>query len=497
MTPARAIGGAHRPGMPPVIWLLIALGLPVLGAVTVAGVYLNHEVIVAAAWVAFGVAACVFVKPVVGVIAMTAGFLLAAYPTGLQDLGVLTINNLLGVCLSVALASYVITTRDLSFLTRRQVLVLAALGIILLLSTAHASVIFPNMKPSQGLGIKGKELDRTSDMMHDFFARLIFLAFLCAFVRTRRDVNALFWTYVLVLFLAVPSALINWWQGTLSHGFRAMASVTAGANANRLAMICLMEVACWWCWLRLRPAGKRLMIAGGAMGGAFVVVLATGSRSGLLGCGLLAILLQTGPRHFRASAFHIALAVLAAVIAIATIVPPEAWERMLVMSTSDPHAVNSLAARGAASSLALREDTIETGLRMIRDHPFLGVGLGNYREVSRQVYLDQFFRPPHNSVIWAASEGGLLLLAGYVLMFWITWRDLTVITRLATRDLAIAHMVAALRIVFILYCFFAVLADLCLNPITYVLVGLIITMRRYLETLPPATQPDPVPAMAG
>src|SRR5262249_11485772 len=153
--------------------------------------------------------------------------------------------------------------------------------------------------------VKGKDLDRTSDMMHDFFARLIFLAFICAFIRSRRDVTALFWSFVIVLFLAVPSALINWWNGTLSHGFRAMASVTAGANANRLAMICLMEVACWWCWLQVQPGPRRWIIAGGAMGGALLVVLATGSRSGLLGCGLFAVLLQSGPRRFRASPAHI------------------------------------------------------------------------------------------------------------------------------------------------------------------------------------------------
>ena len=471
--------------MPAGFWLLMALGLPVIGAVTVTGIYLNKEVIVAAAWVAFSIAASVLFEPVVGVATMAGVFLLAAYPTVLQDLGFLTINNLLGLVLAVALLSHILRSRDLSFLTNRQVVLLFVIGAILVLSTVHASVLFPNMRPSQSLGVKGKALDRTADMMHDFWARLIFLTFVFAFVRRRRDVVALFAVYVAVLFLAVPSALVNWWQGTLAHGFRAMASVTAGANANRLAMICLMEVAALWCWLRARPSPRRWLVAGPGMAGALVVVLASGSRSGLLGIGVLGVLMQTGPRRFRVPAAHMLLAFCAGLIAVAYIVPPEAWERMLVFSTSDRTTVDSLAARGAASSLALREDTIAIGVQMIRDHPFLGIGLGNYREVSRQIYLDQFFRPPHNSVIWAAAEGGLFNLVAYIALFLITWADLRRVLQLTARDPGMAHIAASLRIIFLLYCFFAVLADLLLNPITYVLIGVIVTMRRHLERLAP------------
>src|SRR5690349_18196686 len=109
-----------RPGLPAGMWFLLALGLPFVGAVTVTGIYLDKEVVVAAAWVAFAVAGAVLFDPLVGVIAMAGGFLLAAYPTVLQDLGVLTINNLLGLVLSVALVAYVLSSRDLSFLFVRS-----------------------------------------------------------------------------------------------------------------------------------------------------------------------------------------------------------------------------------------------------------------------------------------------------------------------------------------------------------------------------------------
>src|SRR5262245_25536681 len=80
-----------------------AVALPVIGAGTVAGTLLGKEVIVTAAWLAIAVVGVLFVWPVVGVAVMTVAFLLAAYPTVFQALGVITVNNLLGLCLLLLL----------------------------------------------------------------------------------------------------------------------------------------------------------------------------------------------------------------------------------------------------------------------------------------------------------------------------------------------------------------------------------------------------------
>jgi O-antigen ligase len=132
----------------------------------------------------------------------------------------------------------------------------------------------------------------------------------------------------------------------------------------------------------------------------------------------------------------------------------------------------------------MREETLERAWQIFLDYPVFGIGLGNFREVSRQVYQDKFFRPPHNSYLWAASEGGIFVLMGYVALFWITWRDLRVVTRLAHRDPEIGAAAGAIRVIFLLYAFFSAFADLWLNPITYAMIGLIVVMRRYVEALP-------------
>src|SRR5205814_5657656 len=156
--------------------------------------------------------------------------------------------------------------------------------------------------------------------------------------------------------------------------------------------------------------------------------LATGSRSGLLGGVVFVVLMQSGPRGYRVPTKYIGLGLAASALLIATVIPAGDFARMTHLAPSRAED------RGAAASNRMREDTIMSGWHMIKDHPWLGVGLGNFREVSRQVYNDTFFRPPHNSYLWAAAEGGVFTLGLYLFLFWVTWRDLRVVTRLAYRD---------------------------------------------------------------
>jgi O-antigen ligase len=218
------------------------------------------------------------------------------------------------------------------------------------------------------------------------------------------------------------------------------------------------------------------MLSLAAMAASVMVLFGTGSRSGLLGLGVFGILLYSSPRGFRPSAGHVGLLVASAVFAVATMVPAESWNRMINFSPE----------RGeiGATSNVMREETLERAWQIFLDYPLFGIGLGNFREVSRQIYQDEFFRPPHNSYLWAASEGGILVVLGYLTLFWVTWRDLQVVTRLAHRDPEIAAAAGAIRVIFLLYAFFSAFADLWLNPITYAMLGMIVVMRRYVEALP-------------
>src|SRR5262249_25108928 len=206
-------------------------------------------------------------------------------------------------CLVVLLAARIIETRDFSFLRVRQVRILIVIGLLLLLGTYMAEIQFPMLQATVG---KTKVLDKTSNMGHDFVARLVYLIFFAVFVRSRSDVNIMCLVFMLGLYAAIPSALVNWWQGTLNRGSRVEASLTSGSNPNRLGMICLIQMILWWFWAKTRPGMLRQLVAFAATGSAGLVLLATGSRSGLLGLGFTALLLQTGPRRVRLPAAQVA-----------------------------------------------------------------------------------------------------------------------------------------------------------------------------------------------
>jgi O-antigen ligase len=455
--------------------ILLALALPMLAAGTVMGTYLGKEVIIFAGLLAVSVVGFLFVRPVVGLSIMTTAYLLAAYPTIFQALGLVTVNNLLGLCFVMLLMAKVLETRDLSFLVRPQVLVLAAIGILFFLATVYADILYPTLEASRATGRTGRRLiDRTGEMTDDFTTRLVFLIFIIAFVRTRTDIRVLFFTMVLALFTAVPSALFNWAEGGLNRGFRTAASVTAGSNPNRLAMICLIQIACWWFWARAYPTPRRMLASAGVIAASGLVWISTGSRSGALGGAVTLLLMQTSGRRFRVPAAGLGMATAVGLLALVTIAPPLAVQRMFNFF---PEARGEI----GASSLELRESAIDSAMLIIRDHPLLGVGLGNFREVARQIYADKYFRPPHNSVLWAQAEGGIGVLLGYVLLFALTWRDLRRARELSAHDPELAGLATALRTVLGTFLFFGLFADLWLNPMTYLLIGLTIALRRYAE----------------
>jgi len=462
-----------RTGTPIFLRLLLALAVPLVGALTVTGTYLGQEVVVTALWIAMALGAFLFIRPVVGIVAMTALFLLASYPELLQALGFLTVANLLGICFLVLVALHVLETRDLSFLHVRQVRILMVIGVLFLLGSLYSDVLFPYLQKTRG---RGMIIDKTEMMAHNFVARLVFLMFFCIFVRSRSDMKAVYVTLMLALFLAVPSALWNMATGELKRGFRTVASVTQGSNANRLAMICLIQVGVWWFWYHARPTTFRRLVAMGVAGASMVVLMGTGSRSGLLGVGVLFLGLQTAERRFRVSAPQIGVMATAALVAILTVVPAASWQRMI--------SFNPEKGESGASSNKMRGETVERAWEVVLDYPLLGVGLGNFREVVRQVYNDEYFRPPHNSYLWAASEGGVFVLAAYLWLFAVTWGDMRQIGRLSHRDPELSAFAGGLRIVFLLYGFFSVFADLWMAPTTYVLMGMGYTMRRYFEGLP-------------
>jgi O-antigen ligase len=161
---------------------------------------------------------------------------------------------------------------------------------------------------------------------------------------------------------------------------------------------------------------------------------------------------------------------------LTTVIPQENLERI---QNLNPFATGTREV--GSHSTERRVDTIELGWRIFHDHPLFGVGLGNFREVARQIYVDPYWRPPHNSYVWSLSEGGIFCLLLYLLLFWHTWRDAKWLQRSPAVPPDLAWIVAALPACMVMLLFFSAFADIWLSPITYIVMGFTIALRHYVS----------------
>ncbi len=192
------------------------LGLVAVGASLTAAAYANVEASVLGLLVVALVLVIVLNKPEVGIFLLMTNFLIASYPTPIRGDGLLTINNILGIILSVLLVAQLAQRPDFWFLRVRQVHVFLAIGVIFILSTVAASYQFPELRATRG---KFKALDQTWPMAQDFITRLAFLVLTLNFLRRQRDLKRAVAVMMLCLVMVVPSALLGYATGHAQAGY--------------------------------------------------------------------------------------------------------------------------------------------------------------------------------------------------------------------------------------------------------------------------------------
>jgi len=453
-------------------WLIGMVGL-VVGLV--AATYANRELTMLGMLVAAAVLSAVVVKPQIGILLLMANFVIASYPSPLRGEGLLTINNILGILLSVLLVAQLAQRSDLSFLRVRQLQVFVAIGIVFTLSTIAASYEFPDLRQEQGRLLRN--LDQTSAMAQDFVTRFAFFVLALNFLSDKRDLKRAIAVTLICLVMIVPSALFGYATGRAQAGYRAAAEFSAGTNPNRLAFFCLMQIAFWWYFVRARVTLDRVALGIVVIGSLTYTVLLTASRSGILGFGVLMYLLTKSRGGVRGGRLRVLAIALIAVGLLLTVVPQENLARLRDLNPFVTKSEGGI----ASFSTERRVETVEQGWHMFRDHPFFGVGLGNFRPVSKQVYQDPFFRPPHNSYVWSLSVGAIFFLILYLLLFALTWRDIRWLQASPAVPQDLRWITAALEPSFWLLLFYSAFADIWLSPITYILIMLVVVFKRYVS----------------
>ena len=470
----QVLGGRHpmraATGASALWWVLALFGL---AALLVFATYSGLEATALGMMVAAAVLATVIVQPAIGILMLMANFLVASYPSPIRGEGLLTINNILGIILSVLLVAQLAQRPDLWFMRVRQLHVYLAIGAVFIISTVVAQHNFPGLQITSG---RFRLLDQTAPMAQDFATRLAFLVLTLQFLSRKRDLKRAITVMMICLVMIVPSALLGYASGNAVAGYRAAAEFSAGTNSNRLAFLCLIQIAFWWYFMRAQPSPGRTALSVAVIGSLIFTVFLSASRSGVLGLGILFYMLTKTRGGVRGSRVQVIAVAIIAIGVLVTVIPEENLERLQNLNplATGTHDVGS-------HSTERRVETVELGWRIFQDYPIFGIGLGNFREVARQVYLDPFWRPPHNSYVWSLSEGGIFCLLLYLTLFLITWRDIRWLQSSPAVPQDLRWIIAALAPCLALLLFFSAFADIWLSPITYILIGLVVSLRRYVS----------------
>jgi O-antigen ligase len=448
------------------------IALVVLGALIAVGTELGQEATTIALLVASMLLVVVCARPDVGILLFRANYLFASYPTPIRGGGLLTINNVLGIILSVMMLAELSQEPDLWFFQTTQVRLFIAIGVVMLLGTFASYWTFPDLRITWG---KVRTLDQTMELSRDFITRFAFVILSAQFLTTKRHIKLVMFVILLCLVAVIPTALLGWASGDSADG-RAAASFSIGTNSNRLAFLCLMQAAFWWYLAQAQRSQAARLLIYGIIGSFVLTDLLTASRSGFLGLGLLFYLLTRDRGAMKGGRIKVVFLAALMVGMMLTVVPQETLDRI--------GNLNPMAAGHdniGTHSTERRVETVGLGWNMFLDYPLFGVGLGNFREVARQVYNDEFYRPPHNSYIWALSECGIFAFGLFLWLFYACIRDIRWLQRSPATPPDLHWIAAALEPTFYLLLFYSIFADMFLNPVTYILIVLTMVFRRYVS----------------
>lgn len=445
-------------------------------------------------------ASLIVIRPEFGVIALTSTFFLS-YPEMLQGSGFLTINNVLGLFLGAILLIRIALARRLEGLFNAQVAMLLAVATIAALNglLSESSPTFEHLA----------SLDLTTVRVQEVITKAAFVIFVAMFIRTRWQVVLLASTVVLFVVITAPNAILN---ALTSEGqiekIRASADfgIVAARNANRLAFVCAIAIALIGYAMLAINSVKARVVGSLTILLLIVTVFLSGSRSGLLNLITLGIFfaVRLGIRLRTVVVGLLTLVVVGSAVILfvpASLIEALGGQESGVVIEMDRHAqehggtLQKYAARltalvasnedqsGAAGSTRARLELLQTAAQMSLDHPFFGVGLGNFRWVSVTDYANKHLSAMHNSYAVTMVEGGLTLLVPYLLLFWVMWKRIARTARQAARlpALKLEWLVAAVRAMLVMFLIFSVFAEMWHEIYLYLIIGLSLVLARLYD----------------
>jgi len=473
----RTTRGVER--FPP--WALVATVVAGLG-LGVAALFNDASLAVGTALVGLVFAGLlVLYKPQIGVMVIMSTMLMS-YPSALRGVGPFTINNLLGLSLVLLLAFQLYRGHDYWFLREPEIRLLIGIALVLITMQQLNKLIWPDIKyllpkvqKSGHLAYYG-EVDVGGRWIFELLSRIAFTIFFVNWIRTPRQLKWVLYLMSFCILAVIPTLGPDMVKGEAEY--RITSKLVGWAeNINRFAFMMNVGIALF---LHLAISAKSLV---GRLGwllcaaGSLPLVLLTASRSGFLGLCLVGLLLFTSdelPRRAKVSSaaggFVFGLLVFFFVLGDAH------RERLTNLNPFSTEQTVATRVEGARST-ETRVVTLGEALEIIAAHPLTGVGLGNFRWVN--AYLNGSYKPPHNSYIWSAAEGGIFTTLLYLVLFGYLYRRIQKLRTQYKNHPVLPHFPNWLNTYLVLFFFFSIFADVWLEVHIYFIISFSIVLSRW------------------
>lgn len=422
----------------------------------------------------------VLYKPHLGVIVIMSTMLMS-YPAALKGVGPFTINNLLGISLVLILAFQLYRNHDYWFLREPEIRLLIAIAIVLIAMQYVNKLIWPDIKyllpKVQKSGHEGfyGEVDVSGRWIFELLSRIAFTIFFVNWIRTAQQLKAVLYVIALCILAVVPTLGPDMIKGEAEYRITSKV-VGWAANINRFAFMMNVGIALF---VYLASIAKSLPVKVFwllAAGGCAPLVLLTASRSGFLGlCLIGGLLLWSEQVPRRAKVFAAAGTATLGVLVFFFVLTDMHRERLTNLNPFSQEAV-SMREEGSRSS-QVRVATLGEALDIIAQHPLTGVGLGNFRWVN--AYLHGSYKPPHNSYIWSAAEGGIFTLLLYLTLFGFLYTRVQKLRQKYKSHPQLPYLPDWLNLYLVLFFFFSIFADVWLEVHIYFMISIAIVLSRW------------------
>jgi len=230
-------------------------------------------------------------------------------------------------------------------------------------------------------------------------------------VTSKKELNALVW-FILICCASVSLEAIRIYR---YYGF-ARVDIVGGVHreANHLAAMLVLTLPLVFQKISSRNIYEKV-ISIGLVPAFILAIFLTGSRGGTLGLLAILVLLVWNFRRKGRSALVLVLLLLATAVAA----PSHYWTR-----------AKTIAKYNQARTAQMRIELWKAGFQMYADHPWTGIGQGNFLYVSPQyiTYYSKSWRGEgfvaHNAFIQLLAEGGIQTLLAFMAFVVWTFRGL-------------------------------------------------------------------------